>query len=505
MNFIERLIFISKNKEPEQLSRNIIKKNKAEWLKNNDLLINWNYKNHSFKFIVSFFNSVKKIIPVLEKKQTCFIIIDDTSWDNSNFNDSLSSELLKKTEQFLNPVKYSTNNIITLLSGNSSYTGEQSFILGKRHIGGIITDPFKDDKIFKKIRELTDKKKPGKLAVCLAGGGIEGLLYEIGVLRAVESYMVNYKIVDFNIFCGISAGAIISSFLANGVGPEELAIGLRDGAYGIDKISRLDIFKPNLVELIYRIFAVIRSSDDVILKESLYNWMIKIVPNGILSGDRLLEFMEKNLTVSGKTNSFKQLTKELYIGATDQDTAVPVVFGESPLDDLPISLAVRASSAMVPFYPPIKIKDRFYIDGAFTRTTNFNLAINHGATLIIIVNPLVPVISEEPGYIASQGGIYSSMQGIKSLIKTRFEQTLEIIKEKNSGAELLVFQPNGVEMKLMAGSLMSYFYREEIQDIGYKTALREIRNNYDSFKQAFERHGIIFNSPEDKVNISKSA
>src|SRR5262249_22053721 len=89
----------------------------------------------------------------------------------------------------------------------------------------------------------------GKVAICLAGGGIEGLLYELGVLRALEGFLDDRSIVDFDFFCGISAGAIIASLLANGIGPSEIMRALEGKSARIGPITRWDLFEPNLREL----------------------------------------------------------------------------------------------------------------------------------------------------------------------------------------------------------------------------------------------------------------
>ena len=66
------------------------------------------------------------------------------------------------------------------------------------------------------------RKKGGKTALVLAGGGLTGAVYEIGALRAIDDLLVDRTVNDFDIFVGTSAGALVSSLLANGVSPEEM-------------------------------------------------------------------------------------------------------------------------------------------------------------------------------------------------------------------------------------------------------------------------------------------
>lgn len=89
----------------------------------------------------------------------------------------------------------------------------------------------------------------GKIALCLAGGGIEGLLYEVGALRALDRFVLDRRLCDFDLFFGISAGSFLAALLANGVTPDEIVDGLRKGNDRVPRIGRGDLFDPNLGEL----------------------------------------------------------------------------------------------------------------------------------------------------------------------------------------------------------------------------------------------------------------
>jgi predicted acylesterase/phospholipase RssA len=260
----------------------------------------------------------------------------------------------------------------------------------------------------------TDRLRAGKVAICLAGGGVEGLFYEIGVLRALESFLVDRAIVDFDLFCGISAGALLGCMLANGVGPDEIGRGLAGGRARVDPIRRSDIFDPNLKELGPR---VAKAASELVRggegPRGALSSVFRAVPGGIFAGDKLRDYLERHLTRPGMRNHFDDLRRPLFVGATDQDTSQAVVFGEEGFRHVPVHKAVRASAALVPFYAPERIDGRYYIDGAFTRTTNMRVAVRQGATMVILIDPLVPVFSDTAGHVHSRGGVYSTMQGLK--------------------------------------------------------------------------------------------
>ena len=94
------------------------------------------------------------------------------------------------------------------------------------------------------------------------------------------------------------------------------------------------------------------------------------------------------------TNDFRVLYRtrqvELYIVAMNLDTAERVVFGHDEDTSLTISEAVQASTALPGFYKPARIKGIDYVDGGVRRTANIDVAIEHGADLVICYNPFRP-------------------------------------------------------------------------------------------------------------------
>ena len=95
-----------------------------------------------------------------------------------------------------------------------------------------------------------------------------------------------------------------------------------------------------------------------------------------------------------RSNDFRELAHELYLVATDLDSCERIVFGADGFDDVPISTAVRASGALPMVYAPVKVGDRELIDGGIVSTTNLDIAVEAGAALVIVINPIVPYVNE---------------------------------------------------------------------------------------------------------------
>ena len=74
--------------------------------------------------------------------------------------------------------------------------------------------------------DLNHPKPNPKVALVLSGGGISGGAFKIGGLNALSSFMTNRQLRDFDMFVGVSVGAIIASFLANGVSSKDMSASL---------------------------------------------------------------------------------------------------------------------------------------------------------------------------------------------------------------------------------------------------------------------------------------
>lgn len=372
---------------------------------------------------------------------------------------------------------------------------DAAYHLGRYQIGAVLVAPDKAT-LAARVDALVQKRRVGRIAVCLAGGGIEGLFYEIGVLRALDAFLEDRPIVDLDLFLGISAGAVLGAFLANGVGPDEIARAMQGQSARLDPVGRRAIFDPNLREISARIGGLLRGlTRRGPSARGTMSSLIRAVPSAAFAGDELERWLLRQLTRPGMTNSFEQLRRPLYIGATDQDTSEAMIFGAPGTEHVPVHKAARASAALIPFYAPVQIDGRWYIDGAFSRTTNMREAVDRGATLVIIVDPLVPVHSLEPGYVKKRGGVFGAMQGLKALINGRFGKAVRAMHEMFPDVAFHLFRPEGDEMRMLSGSPMKYFYRREVEEVAYERTLDKIRASLPSLTRDFARHGVTFRDP----------
>ncbi|MDI7268796.1 MAG: patatin-like phospholipase family protein [Myxococcota bacterium] len=474
-----------------------------------------------YRFI--FHTSVPRAVAEANRRPVDLIVVDnrvDPRRPRRTFAESPAGRLLpilSATRRDFRPV---SRRHVVLLVGSGESLAADVYVAGAMKLGGYVVDPFGRDaaregggeRFVDQIALMLGTRRAGKLALCLAGGGIEGLIYELGALRAIDDFLVGRKLADFDIFCGVSAGAVIAAFLANGVPVDEVVAGLKDGTGSLDAVRRATLFTPNGVEIADRLVRLVRKvvrprrgdvsgpSGRVDITAAL----LRFVPGGFFSGEPIKWYMEEQLTRPGRTNCFRQLPKELYIGATDQDSGRHVLFGEAGHRDVPISHAVRASTALIPFYPPEVIGGRYLVDGAYTRTTNFTVTIRHGARLVTIVNPFVPLLTNRPGAVDREGGVFAALQGLKALVHSRFEQSYAHLDELYPDVDFQVFMPEGEELEQLTGTLMKFFYRVEIAELAYEHTAAKIRRAMPAMAEDLRRHGLLLRDPADDGPVALS-
>ena len=82
------------------------------------------------------------------------------------------------------------------------------------------------------------------------------------------------------------------------------------------------------------------------------------MPTGMFDNRAVGDFLQRLFAAPGRTNDFRKLERKLFLVATNLDTGASVTFGGPDNDDVPISLAIEASSALPGLFPPVMIRRR---------------------------------------------------------------------------------------------------------------------------------------------------
>ena len=356
------------------------------------------------------------------------------------------------------------------------------------------------------------RQSRSKTGLVLGGGGFTGGVYEIGALRAIDLLAVNRTVNEFDVYVGTSAGAFVAASLANGVTPEEMMrvivqqvptpfpdVGVNslltpNYAEFITKAARMPLAVLRLLRTLVRDYRQISAVDIGV-------GLAQALPSGLYTGSGIERYVRTVLSDPDRSDDFRMLANELYIAATDLDTCERIVFGAEHWDDVPISTAVRASTALPMLYKPVKVKDRELIDGGVLSTTNLDLAVEAGAKFILVVNPLVPYINDfeqriptvtgsRVRRISDMGFPQIGYQTFKLLAYQRLHEMARRWEERYPGVDIVLIEPGPNDELMFETSIMNYSSRVEIARHGFQSVTLKLAHDYTRFKRICARHGI---------------
>jgi NTE family protein len=360
----------------------------------------------------------------------------------------------------------------------------------------------------------TGRRRPkrSKSALVLGGGGFTGGVYEIGALRALDLLSVNRTVNQFDVYVGTSAGAFVASALANGVTPEEMMrVIVQQVPTPFPDARVSSLLRPNYAEFVakalllpLRLVSLVRTLIRGLGELSAVDIAVGLaeaLPSGLYSGEGIERYVRTILSDPDRTDDFRLLPNELYLAATDLDTCERIVFGAEGWDDVPISKAVSASTALPMIYKPVKIKDRELIDGGILSTTNLDIAVEAGAKFIVVVNPLVPFVNDFdqaiPTSTGSRARRISEMgfpqigyQAFKLLAYQRLHEVARRWEERYPGVDIILIEPEPNDELMFQTSVMNYSSRVDIARHGFQSVTIKLAQDYQRFKRICARHGI---------------
>jgi NTE family protein len=356
------------------------------------------------------------------------------------------------------------------------------------------------------------RARRSKTALVLGGGGFTGGVYEIGALRALDLLSVNRTVNQFDVYVGTSAGAFVASMAANGITPEEMMrVVNRQVPTPFRDIDVGTLLRPNVVEfarsgvvLPFKLARIARglvgqlgsiSAMDVVLA------LAEALPSGMYSGSGIEDYVRAVLSDPDRTDDFRLLENELYLAATDLDTCERIVFGANDWDDVPISTAVRASTALPMVYKPVRVKDRELVDGGIVSTTNLDIAVEAGAKFVVVVNPLVPYVNDfsktESGLLGTRVRHVSDMgfpqigyQSFKLLAYQRLHEMARQWEQRYPGVDIVLVEPEPNDELMFQTSIMNFTSRVEIARHGFESVTLKLSEDYGKLREVCERHGI---------------
>lgn len=236
-----------------------------------------------------------------------------------------------------------------------------------------------------------------KIGIALSGGGVKGFAH-LGVLKALEE-----KGIEADILAGVSAGAIVGSFIAAGKKPAE----------AMELVNKSDFFD----------FA----------KLSLPN-------KGIFS----LDNMTKNLNKLLHVKRFEELKLPFYVGAANIEKARMKYFNQGDLIKI-----IQASSSIPVLFSPVEINGELYVDGGLFENIPVNPLLNKCDKLIAI--NVMPISFNE------------KLDSITDIAVRTFQLKTMVNANKLKAKADIFIEPQGIEKY----NILNTKYSQELYDLGY--------------------------------------
>ncbi len=388
-----------------------------------------------------------------------------------------------------------------------------------------------------------------KTALVLAGGAISGGAFKLGGLAALDRYLGNVGVNDFDMYMGISAGAFLAAPIAAGIDPDELVEAFIGEPTRMPRFRMWDFYYPNYSEMWSRPAAFLKDmalmgpraagrllqalprrmpqlltrardfiSDPGLdtaealiepIMQSLsdgdartYAWL----PSGLFDNRRIEAYVRQGLERNGLPNDFRQLKlkrgKSLYISATNINTAQGAVFGHDEDHSVTISEAVQASTAIPGFFRPARIgppgREQDYVDAAVRKTANISVPVRHGAQLIVCYNPFRPfvnyrhrLVSDDRSSIADLGMAVILNQAFRTLLHSRLRLGIEKLKlDERFRGDVILIEPTETDSRFFSMNPVAFWERRGAAEHGFESVKLSLSRHHDALRAILAAYGI---------------
>jgi predicted acylesterase/phospholipase RssA len=347
-----------------------------------------------------------------------------------------------------------------------------------------------------------------RIALCLCGGGVTGGMYEIGALAALDELLraAGRGVGDLDIYVGTSAGSFVATLMAGGLPIDVAYRAVVEDDQKIMPARRSDIYRFDFRQglgLARDLVGVLaKAALDRPRPAELVGRLLETLPAGIFSLRHYERFLDRFLRHHGLPTRFPDLRRELYITANDLDSGHRAVFGRGALAEAPLALAICASSAIPLFFEPVRYEGRDYVDGAVGKVDHADLALERGAEVVIVVNPLVP-FRHQPGaglpsaligarHMRDKGMLAVYSQAAKMSTHTKLYQGLRRYRAAHPNTKLLLIEPSEEEAELFLENPMSFESRRRMAEYGRSSTSALLHRERDRWLQALQAQ-----SPQD--------
>ena len=127
-------------------------------------------------------------------------------------------------------------------------------------------------------------------------------------------------------------------------------------------------------------------------------------------------------------------------------------------------------------------------------TTNIEVAIAHGAKLVICINPLVPYVHDARSLLPSATGLHArhlaqkgfphiAAQSFRIMAQAQVEKELELIGHAHPDVDIILIEPPHDDEHLFVFNLMDYSSRERIARHAFETVAIDLVTRLSDYQK----------------------
>ncbi len=394
--------------------------------------------------------------------------------------------------------------------------------------------------------DLASVRPDGAKALILSGGAVTGGSFKTGGIKALNDYLVDGTVSDFDIFVGISSGSLIAAPIIGGISPESILMSLDGTSSHFTQLTARHYYRPNISEFIGRpigfmlqaagwlpkkFFNIAMNSKGEGLLPSVWSFLshpsnrsydgmmdeildafsgglpsfLATLPSGFFDNAPIESYIRENIERNNLTNSFKKTYaatgKRLYISAMKLDGAERVIFGPDENSSVTISEAIQASTAIPGFYKPARIHGIDYVDGGVQETANIDIAVKKGAGLIVCYNPFRPYAPDEfvEGFsnsrkrerLAASGIMTVLNQIFRAFFHSRLHVTLDHFRsDARFKGDIILIEPRADDQAFFALNPLSLSNKVRAAKMGFESVRNSIDECFDGMNEIMTAYGM---------------
>src|SRR5262249_11459800 len=184
----------------------------------------------------------------------------------------------------------------------------------------------------------------------------------------------------------------------------------------------------------------------------------------------------------------------------------------------PIAEGVTARPPPPAFSRPPRIKGVDYVDGGVRRTANIDVAIEHGAALVICYNPFRPFsnsvvrryIPERGEYVregrplADQGMLTVLNQVLRTLLHSRLQLGIRQYQDDpHFQGDIILLEPGETDLTFFKMAPLNLWASRSAGAHGYLSVTQSIETHYELIRQILQSYGVLMTRKEVREGLER--